>query len=89
MLKIGHKKNKNILHVDFWNSPINYKGYKTGKNKIVIFGVDQYDMISFKILNNMLYMRYISDFYQIERSGDYKSLTPVNNPQLLSQLNNK
>lgn len=86
---VSVSKNKNILRVEFWKSPINYKGYKTGKNKIVIFGVDQYDMISFKILNNMLYMRYISDFYQIEKSGDYKSLTPVNNPQLLSQLNNK
>lgn len=82
-------KNKNILRVEFWKSPINYKGYKTGKNKLVLFGIDQFDMISFKTLNNILYMRYLSDFYLIEKSGDFKSFIPVNNPQLLSQLNNK
>jgi hypothetical protein len=82
-------KNKNVLRVEFWKSPINYKGYKTGKNKLVLFGVEQFNMISFKLLNNMLYMHYISDYYQIEKSDDFKSLTPVNNPQLLSQLNNK
>ena len=82
-------KNKNALLVEFWKSPINYKGYKTGKNKIVLFGIDKYDIISFKVLNNILYMKYVSDFYQIDKSIDFKSLIPINNPQLLSQLNNK
>ncbi|MGD0711158.1 MAG: hypothetical protein ABR968_08230, partial [Bacteroidales bacterium] len=69
----------NSLKVEFWKSPINYKGYKTGKNKLVVFGLDQFNMISFRILNNTLYMKYLSDFYQIDRSGDFKSLIPINN----------
>jgi hypothetical protein len=79
-------RNKNILLVEFWKSPINYKGYKTGKNKLVIFGIDQYDIISFKVLNNILYMKYMSDFYEINKTVVFKSLIPISNPQLLSQL---
>jgi len=81
-------KTKNLLQVEFWKSPINYKGYKTGKNKLVLFGIDQYDIVSFKILNNTLYMKYISDFYEIDKTTEFKSIIPINNPQLLSQLNN-
>ena len=83
------KKAKNILRVEFWKSPVNYKGYKKGKNKLVIFGLDQFDMISFKMLNKILYMKYISDFFQIDKTVEFKSLNPISNSQLLSQLNSK
>jgi hypothetical protein len=79
--------NGDVLRVEFWKSPINYKGYKTGKNKLVIFGVDQPETVTFKMLNKTLFMKYLSDFYQIDRSMDFKSLLPVNSTSLVSQLN--
>ncbi|MFH0867401.1 MAG: hypothetical protein V1904_14505 [Bacteroidota bacterium] len=79
----------NILHVEFWKSPINYKGYKTGKNKLVLFGIEQFSMISFKILDKTLYMKYVSDYYQMDRTPEFKSLIPVSNSNLVSQLNNQ
>jgi hypothetical protein len=82
-------KNKNTLRVEFWKSPINYKGYKTGVNKLVLFGIDQFDMISFKWMNSTLFMKYMSDYYQIDKTTDFKSLVPISNPQLLSQLSSK
>lgn len=84
------KNNTNdILHVEFWKSPINYKGYKTGKNKLVLFGIEQFSMISFKILNKTLYMKYLSDYYQIDRTLEFKSLIPLSNNNLVSQLNSQ
>lgn len=82
-------KTKNSLRVEFWKSPINYKGYKTGVNKVVIFGIDQYDMVTFKWMNKTLYMKYIADYYQIDKTIEFKSLMPISNPQLLSQLSSK
>lgn len=82
-------KNSGVLHVEFWKSPINYKGYKTGKNKLVLFGIDRAGMISFKMMNNILYMKYLSDYYQIDRTLDFKSLIPINNTSLVSQLNSQ
>lgn len=81
--------NDEILHVEFWKSPINYKGYKTGKNKLVLFGIDQYGMASFKMMNNTLYMKYLSEYYQIDRTLDFKSLIPISNSSLVSQLNSQ
>jgi hypothetical protein len=82
-------KTKNNLRVEFWKSPINYRGYKTGVNKLVLFGIDNFDMISFKIVNKVLYVKYMSDYFQIDKTTDFKPLVPVNNSQLISQLNSK
>ena len=84
-----HEKSSNKLLVEFWKSPINYKGYKTNKNKLVLFGIDQLNMISFKMQNKILYMKYTSDYYQIDRSVEFKSLIPLNNPNIISQLSNR
>lgn len=81
--------NNEILHVEFWKSPINYKGYKTGMNKLVLFGIDQYRTISFKMMNNTLYMKYLTEYYQIDRTLEFKSLIPISNTGLVSQLNSQ
>jgi hypothetical protein len=85
----SQNKNKNTLRVEFWKSPINYKGYKISVNKLIIFGIDQFDMISFKMMNNVLFMKYMSDYYQIDKTIDFKPLVLLNNSQLISQLNTK
>ncbi len=82
-------QNKSILRVEFWKSPINYKGYKISNNKLVVFGIDQFDMVSYKMVNKVLYLKYMSDYYQIDRTINFKPLVPVNSPQLISQLNSK
>lgn len=87
--KIKTPKEKNKLIVEFWESPINYKGYKTRDNKLVLFGVDDKEAISFILHNNIVYLKFKSTFYPIENSIDFKMLIPVNNAQLLNQLNNQ
>ena len=84
-----HMNRANSLQVEFWKSPINYKGYKTGKNKLVLFGIDRFDMISFRMQNKTLYMKYISDFYQVDNTQEFKSLIPVTNQSILNQLAGK
>lgn len=83
----NNKRDK--LLVEFWKSPINYKGYKTGKNKLVLFGIDQFNLISFKMIDKTLFMKYLADYYQIDHTLEFKSLIPVSNSNILSQLNNQ
>jgi len=82
-------KNKNTLRVEFWKNPLNYKGYKISVGKLVVFGIDQFDMVSFKMVNKTLYLKYMSEYYEIDRTIDFKPLMQINSPQLISQLNSK
>jgi len=75
-----------LFDVEFWKSPINYKGYKRTKNHVVIFGVYQTEITSLKYLNKNLFLVYDNKYYQIDNSTEFKPLIPVNNPQTLSQL---
>jgi len=87
--KNKNTKEKNLVVVEFWESPINYKGYRTKDHKIILFGIDYKEPISFILHNNIVYLKVKSVFYSIENTVDYKMLIAINNPQLLSQLNNQ
>ncbi len=50
----------NELMVEFWKSPLNYVGYKLLPNKLILFGLFDYDNIVFKCIEGDLYM-YVGD----------------------------
>jgi hypothetical protein len=77
---------KSVFTVEFWKSPVNYKGYKKIRNKIVLFGVYQSDAVALRFMNKALYLSYQNNFYLIENTSDFKPLMPISNPQVLTQL---
>ena len=66
--------------VEFWKSPLNSVGYKMGKNKIVLFGLTSFDMVSITNYHNKIYLRYLNDYYPLEITTSFKPLVPVNEP---------
>jgi len=83
------KEEKNKLNVEFWESPLNYKGYKKNKNYIVLYGIKQFDLVDLKYIRNDLYLCYSDNYYLLENSSDFKNLIPINNQQLINQLKEK
>jgi len=77
---------KSIFTVEFWKSPVNYKGYKKIRNKIVLFGVYQSDAVALRFMNRLLYLNYMNDYYLIENTSEFKPLIPISNLQILTQL---
>lgn len=84
-----NKKNDNSITVEFWKSPINYKGYKYDHYKLVIFGLNDFDVTKFKYNNNLLYLKCRNDFYEIEPTDKFRALVIVSNTDLIKKLNNK
>lgn len=62
------------LMVEFWESPLNYKGYKLSDNKLILFGIKEFEFASIEINNKKLYLRYLDNLYPLEYSTDYKAL---------------
>lgn len=79
--------NSNEFVIEFWKSPVNYKGYKIGKNKLILFGIYQYDFTDFIQFNNFLFMKYMNNYYQIENTtNEFFPLIPINNNFIINQL---
>lgn len=70
----------NTIHVEFWKSPINYKGYKFLNNKLILFGIYQYDFAAFEFKNGNLYLTYLNNYYPIEKTNEFKQLLSIKKP---------
>lgn len=63
--KIANKQNiKTKFIVEFWTSPINFKGYKYGNNIIQLFSLKDYNCKLYTV-NGNLYLRHVDKVYQI------------------------
>jgi len=65
--KSKNTKDQNIktkFTVEFWSSPINFKGYKYGNNIIQLFGLKDFNCKLYTV-NGSLYLRHLDKVYQI------------------------
>ncbi len=65
-------KKQEGLNVEFWRSPVNFKGYKLGRKKLVLYGVYAYDQVSLVYgANNQIVMKYNGREYQLKCAEDF------------------
>ena len=83
----SHKKDQSNIKVEFWRSPINYKGYKFDDIKLVVFGLLEFNNLSLVGHDDNLFIRYNKEYYRIEPTDDFKSFLPVKDASLLRELN--
>ena len=57
--------------VEFWVSPINYRGYKMSKNKLIIYGIEEPDAVKLYRLNDALFMKYHNEYYRLSNTFEY------------------
>lgn len=75
------------VNVEYWKSVVNYKGYQYDGSKIKLYGVAPDAAISFKELDNRLYVKMNGKNYYLERNQKYNRIVEVTNPTLLKVLN--
>jgi hypothetical protein len=72
--------------VEFWKSPINYKGYKMGRGKIVLFGIYQSNDVSLVSIGNNVFLKNQDLYFRLEPTEAFCNLNPVTDKNLLAQL---
>jgi hypothetical protein len=86
---IGDKAASSDYNIEFWKSPINFKGYKTGKNKIVLYGIYDFRKLSLKKRNDVLYLQCDDKYYIIENTDNFKPLSLLSNRSTINLLSEK
>lgn len=72
--------------VEFWKSPVNYKGYKAGKTKLVFYGIDQPDWVRLLQLDGKIYLEYAQNYYLLDQNMDFQAFSPISDQALTGQL---
>ncbi len=77
----GQTADERIFRLEFWQSPVNFKGFKLIRNGIISFGLDPEDMTKLFDFNGTLILRSGSLFFRLyptDRFMPYQRITDEN-----------
>jgi hypothetical protein len=77
----------NLYFVEFWRTPLNSKGYRFTKNKIMLYGFMDYTNVSLYQLDNEYYIKCTDQVYKLMFGSDFKQLERVVDSDLLAKIN--
>lgn len=72
--------------VEFWVSPINYKGYKMSKNKVILFGLQEQNVMKFYKTDEGIYLKTLQGVYKLELTDEFRNLDRINDEIILARL---
>lgn len=75
-----------LMNVEFWRSPINYKGYKMAKSKIVLFGISEQEPVKLYRLDERIYIKLSQGVYRIDYTNEFRQFERINDESLLAKL---
>lgn len=76
------------LYVEFWKSPLNYKGYKLGKNKLIIYGISPEENLKMIYLNDQYFLKLGNNsIVKLSTGDDFKNFEKVTNPSITNLFN--
>jgi len=79
-------ENADSLTVEFWVSPIHYKGYKMSKNKVILFGMENIEALKLYRLNKDIYMDDGESFYQMAITYDFMPYQKLKDSEIPREL---
>jgi|LakMenE01Jun11ns_1017448.scaffolds.fasta_scaffold9943386_3 hypothetical protein len=78
------KEAKFKYEIEYWQSPVNYRGYRLGVNKFVFFGMDPDEPLNAYYWRGNFYLKWRDGFYLLEENESFSSFEKVNQPELIS-----
>lgn len=76
-----------IYFVEFWKTPLNSRGYRFTKNKIMLYGFVDYTNVILYQLDNSYYIKCSEQVYKLFSGSEFKQLEKVNDSELLAKMN--
>lgn len=73
--------------IEYWKSPINYKGYKMTRNKLVLYGISSADPMSLFRIDDDIYMKHLNTIYRLGFTNDFRQFEKVSDPTVQARLN--
>jgi hypothetical protein len=80
--------NKSDLYlVEFWKSPLNSKGYKMTRNRILVYGIKENTDLSVAKINEQYYLKNNTEVYRLNYSPEFKPMEKVNEELIIKKFN--
>ncbi len=77
---------KQLINIELWQSPLNYKGYKMSKYKVALYGIATFEGLKMYTIDDMIYMKNGSSVYKLENSNEYRPYDHITDETIISKL---
>jgi hypothetical protein len=75
-----------IYFIEFWKTPLNSKGYRFIRNKIMLYGFMDFNVILYR-LDNSFYIKSSDQVYRLFYGSEFRQLERVVDSELLARMN--
>jgi hypothetical protein len=77
----------NLFFVEFWKTPLNSKGYRMTRNRVILYGLSDFSSITIYKVDDNFYLKNDDVVYKISSGTEFKPMELVNDSQLLAKIN--
>jgi hypothetical protein len=77
---------ENTYYIEFWKTPLNSKGYRFSRNKIMLYGFQDFSNVILYELDDAFYIRSGEAVYRIFVTSEFRPLERVVDNDLLTRL---
>jgi hypothetical protein len=75
-----------VVRLEYWKSPLNYKGYRMIKSTIVAFGLSPDESVQLYTLNDVMYLKHGISVFKLIETEEFLPLKREMDEELLKQL---
>lgn len=77
---------KQFVNIELWQSPLNYKGYKMSKYKIVLYGIASIEGLKVFTMDDVIYLKHGALVYKLENSSEFRPYERTTEDSIISKL---
>lgn len=77
----------NLFFVEFWKTPLNSKGYRMTRNRVILYGLSDFSNITIYKVDDNFYLKDDDVVYKISSGTEFKPMELVSDSQLLARIN--
>jgi hypothetical protein len=81
-----HAASRQFSTVEFWSSPLNYRGYKMNRSKLILYGIADASGVRLYKLDEEIYLHTDSQVYRLDYTNDFKPYERVTSEAILAKL---
>lgn len=86
MSDVDNTKSPANYRIEFWKSPLNYKGYKMSDGKIILYGLVPDMPVNIILIDDNYYLQVAQAVYKIEFTDEYRPFEKVLDKTILKKL---
>jgi hypothetical protein len=84
---VNRNENAGLFFVEFWKTPLNSRGYRMTRNRIMLYGFSDFSSLNLYKVDDVYYLKSEEQVYKVSPNADFMPMDRVSDVDLLAKIN--